>query len=105
VGYHWRRGWRGGRPSKPRIIGKEPEVTRFMPDIPAEKFDEFGKEPVVLMVDELEALRLVDYEGMMQEEAAQQMGISRGTLWRCLDAARRKVAKMVVEGRELIVSR
>ena len=104
MGYRWHRGWRRGRPSKPRTIGRTPEVTHFKPEVPADGADESGKEPIALMVDELEALRLVDFEGMMQEEAARRMGISRGTLWRCLDAARRKVAAMVVEGRELVVS-
>jgi predicted DNA-binding protein (UPF0251 family) len=85
------------------MIGKEPEITHFLPDIPIDRVDEPGKEPVILMPDELEALRLVDYEGLMQEEAAQRMGISRGTLWRCLDSARRKAAKMIVEGRELSI--
>jgi len=54
--------------------------------------------------DELEALRLVDYEGLLQEEAAARMGVSRGTVWRCLDSARRKVGAMLVEGRELILA-
>ena len=53
--------------------------------------------------DEFEALRLVDYEGMLQEDASQKMGVSRGTVWRCLDSGRRKVAMMLVEGRELMI--
>lgn len=53
--------------------------------------------------DELEALRLIDYQGLTQEEAAERMGISRGTVWRCLDSARKKVVAMLVERRELIV--
>jgi len=31
------------------------------------------------------------------------MGISRGTVWRCLSSARKKVATMLVEGRELVI--
>jgi len=54
--------------------------------------------------DELEALRLVDYHGLTQEEASERMGVSRGTVWRCLDSARRKIVAMLVENRELIVS-
>ncbi len=57
-----------------------------------------------MTLDELEALRLVDYEGLLQEEAAQRMGVSRGTVWRCLDSARRKVAAMLVEGREIVIT-
>ena len=58
-------------------------------------------DPINMSYDELEALRLVDYEGLTQEETAKRMGISRGTVWRCLDSARRKTARMLVEGREL----
>jgi len=53
--------------------------------------------------EEFEALRLVDYEGLTQEEAGRRMGISRGTVWRALTSARKKVAQMLVEGRELII--
>jgi predicted DNA-binding protein (UPF0251 family) len=61
------------------------------------------RQPVLLTYDELEALRLVDYQGLTQEDAAQRMMVSRGTVWRCLDSARKKVATMVVEGRELVI--
>jgi hypothetical protein len=58
---------------------------------------------IIITYDELEALRLVDYQGLTQEEAAQKMMVSRGTVWRCLDSARKKVATMLVEGRELVI--
>ncbi len=61
------------------------------------------KQAVMMTYDELEALRLVDYHGLTQEEAAEKMMISRGTVWRCLDSARKKVATMLVEGRELVI--
>lgn len=101
----WR--WRGrpvmgpGRPMKPRLIGIRPEASRFTPSYRAQ--DEPARQPVVITYDELEALRLVDYQGLTQEKAAEKMMISRGTVWRCLDSARKKVATMLVEGRELIV--
>jgi predicted DNA-binding protein (UPF0251 family) len=57
----------------------------------------------MITYDELEALRLVDYQGLTQEEAAQKMMVSRGTVWRCLDSARKKVATMLVEGRGLVI--
>jgi len=89
---------------KPRAIGKQPEVTRFIPAIPEDKANQSVKEPVKLTFDEFETLRLVDYEGLMQGEAAMKMEISRGTVWRCLDSARRKMATMLVEGRELMIN-
>jgi predicted DNA-binding protein (UPF0251 family) len=86
---------------KPRTIRGVPQVTRFTPVLSEGKARESGNEPVTMTYDEFEALRLVDYEGLLQEEASQHMGVSRGTVWRCLDSGRRKVAKMIVEGREL----
>ena len=91
-----------GRPMKPRFIGMEPTVTSFVPGDRLEK-PVPTRNPVMLDFDEFEVLRLVDYEGLTQEEAAQRMGISRGTIWRCVDSARRKIASMLVEGRELVI--
>jgi len=88
---------------KPRMIRDEPRVTRFIPIASEGEGVESGKEPVTMTFDEFEALRLVDYEGLLQDEASQQMGVSRGTVWRCLDSARRKMAMMLVEGRELTI--
>ncbi len=53
---------------------------------------------IVLTVDEFEALRLADYEGLYQKQAAERMGISRPTFGRIVEAARRKVARALVEG-------
>jgi predicted DNA-binding protein (UPF0251 family) len=93
----WRRRRGPGRPIKPRRFGIEPSTSHFVPMEKAYK----KNEPIYMTPDELEALRLVDCEGLTQEEAAKSMGISRGTVWRCLDSARRKAAKMLVERREL----
>jgi len=54
-----------------------------------------------LTVDELEALRLADKEGMYQEHAAERMNISRPTFGRIVETARRKVAEALVEGKAL----
>jgi predicted DNA-binding protein (UPF0251 family) len=101
----WRRG-RGkrrekgpGRPMKSRNIGFNPAIKNFVPAIP--KGTTTNPEPIFLTLAELEVLRLVDMEGMMQEEAGTQMGVSRGTIWRLLQSAREKVARMLIEGREL----
>jgi hypothetical protein len=53
------------------------------------------------MVDELEALRLADKEGLYQEQAAEGMHISRPTFGRIVESARRKVAEALVEGKAL----
>jgi len=89
---------------KPRIIGRTPAAEHFAP-LNSKGEAQLGvRPPVVMSPDEYEALRLVDHQGMIQEEAARMMRVSRGTVWRCLDSARRKVAAAVVEGRELVIS-
>lgn len=56
---------------------------------------------VELTVDELEALRLADLEGLYQEEAAARMEVSRATFARIVEASRRKVATALVHGNAL----
>jgi predicted DNA-binding protein (UPF0251 family) len=58
-------------------------------------------EEVALSVDELEALRLADLEGLYQDDAAARMGVSRPTFARVVEAARRKVAAALVRGQAL----
>lgn len=57
-----------------------------------------------LQIDELEALRLCDFEEMEQEVAAHSMNISRGTLQRILYTARHKVAEALMEGKGIIIT-
>lgn len=99
-GWGWRHGKGPGRPMKPRMIRYSPNFYRF---VPVQEIQSISKDVVIMSPDEFEALRLVDYEGLLQEEAAKLMGVSRGTVWRCLDSARRKVASMLIEGRELVI--
>jgi predicted DNA-binding protein (UPF0251 family) len=58
-------------------------------------------EEVVMTLDEFEALRLADLNGLYQEQAAAQMAVSRPTFSRIVDAARRKVADALVHGKAL----
>jgi len=60
-------------------------------------------DPVLLYPEELEAYRLVYLEGRTQEEAARIMRVSRGTLWRLLSSARRKIGLALVQRRPLII--
>lgn len=53
---------------------------------------------VQLTADELEALRLCDVEGLTQDEAGDQMGVSRGTIQRTIKTARRKVVGALLDG-------
>lgn len=85
------------RPRKLRRVAFLPGVTYFKPRGIAMRL----LEEVRLSVDELEALRLKDLEGLEQEEAAEEMGISRQTFQRVLEEAHRKVAEGLVMGRAL----
>lgn len=79
------------RPRKCRRIGFMPENLAFEPVNPSEAF-------VELMEEELEAIRLSDLLEMDQTEAAEAMGISRGTFQRILVIAHKKVADALVNG-------
>jgi predicted DNA-binding protein (UPF0251 family) len=59
---------------------------------------------VELQTDEFEALRLMDFEGLYQEQCAERMGISRTTLSRTVVAARRKVADALLHGKRLVIA-
>jgi len=58
---------------------------------------------VDLSVDEYEALRLADYEGLEHKDAAEKMGISRPTFTRLIDQARKKIASGIIEGKEISI--
>lgn len=62
-----------------------------------------GREAVALTLDEYEAIRLADHEGLYQEAAARQMGVSRQTFGRTVESARRKVARALVLGLALSI--
>jgi len=91
-----RRGSKGRSPT-PVFIEKQILGGSFTPDNPHEDG------PVTLEAAEIEALRLVDLEGLSQEEAGTRMGVSRGTIWRLLQEARRKTAAALSEGRRIDV--
>jgi predicted DNA-binding protein (UPF0251 family) len=59
------------------------------------------KDPVDLLYEEYEAIKLADYEMMNHEEAAVLMGVSRPTFARIYQSARRKIAGALVETREI----
>lgn len=69
-----RRRGRRGRFPKPISIEKPPVVTSFAP-IPSTHLD-----TIIIDSAEIEALRLVDLEGLSQKEAGVKMGVSRGTI-------------------------
>jgi predicted DNA-binding protein (UPF0251 family) len=62
-----------------------------------------GYEKVSLTLDELEAIRLADHEGLYQEQAAERMNISRQTFGNIIGSAHRKVADFLINSKHLIV--
>ena len=94
----WRRRHRHGRRGrfpKPVKFGTVPIVNSFAPS------PLMNAEPVFMEMEELEAFRLVDMEGLSQEEAGQKMSVSRGTIWRLVQSARKKTAQALTEARPL----
>ncbi len=84
-------------PRKPRCrrIGGYPDCWCFTPEDVAEP------ETVVLTLDEYETIRLLDREGLTQEQCAVQMGVARTTVTAIYESARRKLARVIVEGLRL----
>lgn len=91
------------RPQRSRRVCDMPSVKRFVPSFSPVSPDEMPGEPIVLTVDEYEALRLVDREGLTHSQCAVQMNISRTTATEICESARRKVASAIVDSRELII--
>ncbi|MCD8085978.1 MAG: DUF134 domain-containing protein [Clostridiales bacterium] len=84
------------RPTKCRMICRFPQTLEFIPTQGGE-----GKAPVILTVDEYETIRLIDKEGLSQEQCSQRMQVARTTAQKIYDSARKKVADALVDGRPL----
>lgn len=80
-----------------RRVGGNPPFTSFRPwgPGPAES------EEIILSVDEFEAVRLKDLEGLDQTECAAMMEISQPTFHRLVVSARRKVADALAHGKSI----
>ena len=87
------------RPRKNRIIKGLPKYVKFKPNgVKARDL-----ETIILLVEEYEALRLADYENMTHEDASKLMEVSRQTFSRIVDSARKKMTKMIMEGKALSI--
>ncbi len=84
------------RPPKCRRICQFPRTLEFLP-----AQEDAGKEPVILTVDEYETIRLIDKEGLSQEQCSQRMQVARTTAQKIYDSARKKLADALVDGRPL----
>jgi len=90
-----------GRRRKYRYIDKDHDDICFKPCSKRAK----DSDMVILYDDEMEALRLCDFEGLYQQEASESMKISRTTLSRVVSEARKKVVDALLHEKILIVKK
>lgn len=89
------------RPPKQRCVACAPVSDFFKPrGVPLHALEE-----VALELDELEALRLADLNGLYQAEVAVQMGVSRQTVGNILARAHGKIADALLNGKALRIAR
>lgn len=81
------------RPRKCRKVCHMPKVCNFVP-----VGQDVNQKPVVLTVDEFEAIRLIDEQGFSQEECSSYMQVARTTAQAIYNTARAKIATALVEG-------
>ncbi len=74
-----------------------PEVNTFGPINYSKDIEEY----VYMSVEEYETIRLMDLEGLNQEECTNLMGVARSTIQRIYDDARKKLADSLVNGKIL----
>lgn len=90
--------------TRPRICRRlrfRPKAHYFKPQgIPM-----FQLEEISLSHEELEAIKLKDFDGLEQTEAAKKMDTSQSTFQRILSSARKKIAEAIIDGRALKIEK
>ena len=85
------------RPHTGRKLGHQPDCTYFKPaGVPVRRL-----RTTTIALDELEAMRLVDGEGLKQTDAAAAMAVSQSTVARLLASGRKKAALALAHGEAL----
>jgi len=87
------------RPKNDRIVNEPPLFAEFKPIGVAG----LSLKQILVTLDEFEATRLADYEGLSHEEAANEMNISRSTFSRLIEQARKKIADFLIHGKLLTI--
>lgn len=88
------------RPRRFRRVYSEPDVTYFKPA----GIRMIDLEEIVISVEEFEAVRLKDFEGLDQNECAQKMNVSQPTFHRLILGARKKIAEAIVKGKAIKIT-
>lgn len=91
---------RRGRPRVPRRMDHSDPLRCYAPQCDAADTTEC----VILLPEEIELLKLVDLNGLEQEEAGAIIGVSRRTVWKDLHEARRKVADALIHGKKIEIA-
>ncbi len=89
------------RPKMQRRVCAPPDKTFFGPlkklrTAPGAAYTQFS-------LDEYETIRLIDYEGLTQQQCAKQMGVARTTVQGIYATARKKLSELLIEGRQLAI--
>ncbi len=90
-----------GRKRKERIINADHSKVCFKPC----GLKAISLEVVIVYEDEIEAIRLADYESLYQQEAANKMGISRTTFSRLVESARKKIADALLHQKAINIKK
>ncbi|MDP1884660.1 MAG: DUF134 domain-containing protein [Candidatus Moranbacteria bacterium] len=85
------------RPKLCRRLRFKPKAHYFKPQgVPMAELEE-----IILTKEEMEAVKLKDFDGMEQIEASEKMDTSQSTFQRILSSARVKIAEAIVKGKAL----
>ena len=88
------------RPKKYRKTTCDPAAYYFKPrGIPMKELEE-----IILEKDEVEAIKLADFDNLSHEEGAKKMKVSRATFGRILNGARNKIAECILMGKAIKIS-
>ena len=85
------------RPRRIRYVDIPPRTKGFRP------MEQSVTTTVLLTLDQYEAIRIADLEGLSHSEAAEKMNISRPTFTRILESAHKKLADMLINSKQLII--
>lgn len=84
------------RPRKRRRVCSLPNYRSFGPTN-----EDYNNEYIILSIDEYEVIRLIDLEGLEQQQCAKMMDVARSTIQRMYTEAKKKIADCIVNGKTL----